>query len=213
MDPFIGEIRIFGGNFAPEGWALCNGQLLDIVDNTALFSLLGTNFGGNGRTTFGVPDLRGRVPIGTGQGPGLTNRFLSQFSGWEEIQLLSPQLPAHSHTITNTTTSSTSGLIVSGSGTIKCSNESGNTQDPTNAFPAKTKGVGGDKVYTNDATQATNTMHANAVEINASVQGQVDVTVNSVCELAGNSHTHENMQPWLGMNFIIALVGIYPSRS
>ena len=80
-DPFIGEIIMFGGNFAPRGWALCNGQLLAISSNPALFSILGTTYGGDGRTTFGLPDLRGRVPMSSGQGPGLTNRPLGQKSG------------------------------------------------------------------------------------------------------------------------------------
>ena len=96
-DPFIGEIRIFAGTFAPQGWAFCDGQLLAIAQNTALFSLLGTNYGGDGRTTFGLPDLRGRVPMHAGSGPGLTPRYLGQTGGQEHVTLNESQIPAHTH--------------------------------------------------------------------------------------------------------------------
>jgi len=99
-DPFIGEVDLYGFNFAPLNWATCDGQLLPISENTALFSLLGTTYGGNGQTTFGLPDLRGRVPIHMGTGPGLTNRPLGQIAGSETITLTIPQLPAHTHTVT-----------------------------------------------------------------------------------------------------------------
>lgn len=99
-EPFIAQIMMFGGNFAPRGWALCNGQLLPIAQNTALFSLLGTTFGGNGQTTFALPDLRGRVPIHPGQGPGLSSYDLGQQSGVENTTLTVNQMPAHSHTAT-----------------------------------------------------------------------------------------------------------------
>lgn len=98
-DPFIGEIRTFGFNFAPVGWAMCNGQLLPINQNTALFSLLGTYFGGNGTTTFGLPDLRSRVPIHMGQGSGLSEYVLGQFGGDENVALQATQLPSHSHPV------------------------------------------------------------------------------------------------------------------
>jgi microcystin-dependent protein len=98
-EPYIGEIRMFGGNFAPRGWALCDGQLLAISQNTALFSLLGTTFGGDGRTTFGLPDLRGRAPMHWGQGPGLANRVLGESAGEEAVTLLGTQLPPHNHIV------------------------------------------------------------------------------------------------------------------
>ena len=100
QDPMIGEIRIFAGNFAPRGWALCEGQLLAISSNEALVSLLGTTYGGDGRTTFGLPDLRGRAPIHPGQGPGLTPRRLGEKGGSETVQLISAEMPEHSHTAT-----------------------------------------------------------------------------------------------------------------
>src|SRR5689334_8686621 len=99
MDPFIGEIRMFGGTFAPLGWADCNGQLMAISQNTALFALIGTTFGGDGQTTFALPDLRSRVPIHAGQGPGLTNRNLGDQGGEETVTLTVNQLPRHIHTL------------------------------------------------------------------------------------------------------------------
>lgn len=98
-NPFLGEIRMFGCNFAPRGWAFCNGQLLSITQNTALFSLLGTTYGGNGTTTFGLPDLRGRVPIHFGTGPGLSPYSQGQIGGTENVTLLTTQIPAHNHTV------------------------------------------------------------------------------------------------------------------
>jgi microcystin-dependent protein len=98
MDPFLAQIILFAGNFAPRGWAFCEGQLLPIAQNQALFSILGTTYGGDGRTTFGLPDLRGRAPIHPGTGPGLSNHTLGQKSGQETVTLTTNQLPSHSHT-------------------------------------------------------------------------------------------------------------------
>ena len=99
MDPFIAEIRIFAGNFAPTGWAICDGQLLPISQNTALFSLLGTTYGGNGVTTFALPDLRGRVPMHPGQGPGLSDRLLGENTGVDSVTLISGEIPSHTHAL------------------------------------------------------------------------------------------------------------------
>src|SRR5215831_4079907 len=96
-EPFLGEIRMFGGNFAPRGWALCQGQLLSIAQNTALFSILGTTYGGNGQTTFALPGLRGRYPMQQGQGPGLSPRSLGEQGGSQTVTLLTNQMPAHTH--------------------------------------------------------------------------------------------------------------------
>src|SRR6187402_1117505 len=98
-DPFVAEIRIFPFSFAPKGWAFCDGQLLPLSQNTALFSLLGTTYGGDGKTTFALPDLRGRAPIHQGQGPGLTSRSLGEQDGTETVTLISSQIPAHAHTV------------------------------------------------------------------------------------------------------------------
>ena len=98
-DPFVAEIRIFAGNFAPSGWALCNGQLIPISQNTALFSLLGTTYGGDGRTNFALPNLQGSAPLNAGQGPGLSLRDLGESGGEQSVTLLETEMPAHSHTV------------------------------------------------------------------------------------------------------------------
>lgn len=108
-EPFIGEIRMFGFTFSPRNYAFCNGQLLSIAQNSALFSLLGTTYGGNGTTTFALPDLRGRVPVHAGTGPGLSPRTLGERSGAETVSLLQPQIPAHSHPAFATTAAATTG--------------------------------------------------------------------------------------------------------
>lgn len=98
-NPFLGEIRLFGGNFSPRGWAFCHGQLMAIDQNDALYALIGTTFGGDGQTTFGLPDLQGRRPVSQGQGPGLSNYVIGELSGVESVQLLAAQLPAHTHPV------------------------------------------------------------------------------------------------------------------
>lgn len=170
-EPFIGEIRMFGFNFAPSGWATCDGQLLSIAQNTALFSLLGTQFGGNGQTNFALPDLRGRVPLHQGQGPGLSPRTMGESSGSEAVTLLSSQLPAHTHPFTP-----------------PCSTDDPNAGSPKNNFPASV----GTPIY---ATTANGNMGAGTTGP------------------AGGSQPHSNLQPFLTVNFCIALQGIFPSRS
>lgn len=173
MEPFIGEIIMFGGNFAPRGWALCEGQLLPIDQNTALFSILGTTFGGDGRTTFALPDLRGRVPVQPGNGAGLTNRVLGQKGGSEEVTLSTNEMPAHNHS-------------------VGCQTAVGNQGTPQNHLLAA-ENVGQADLYSNVAGNAT------------MASGMI---VNN-----GGGQPHNNMQPFLGINFIIALVGIFPSRN
>lgn len=113
--PFIGEIRMFAGNFAPVGWAFCNGQLLAIAENDALFALIGTTYGGDGQTTFALPDLRGRLPLHMGQGPGLSNRILGEIAGTESVTLITNQIPVHDHSFIGTSSNASSG---SPSGTL-----------------------------------------------------------------------------------------------
>ena len=172
VETFLGEIRMFAGNFAPKGWAFCQGQLLLIAQNQALFSLLGTTYGGNGTTTFALPDLRGRVPVGFGQGPGLSNKYLGQQFGTETVTLTTAQMPAHSHTVNAVTTE-------------------GNQNLPTNSLPANTKAL--DKEYSD--ANANTTMKATMVNP------------------TGGNQPFGVTQPSLGVNFIIALQGIYPSRN
>lgn len=174
-EPFIGEIRMFTGNFAPTGWALCNGQLLAIAQNSALFSILGTTFGGNGQTTFGLPDLRGRVPMHWGSGPGLTPRALGEMSGAETVTLISSQMPAHNHA-----------MIAAGTQATQFS--------PEGNVPA---------VFINQSGQPENLYSGTP---NTTMAPQAIGT-------AGGSQPHQNMQPYLAVTFIIALQGIYPSRS
>lgn len=112
--PFLGEIRMFAGNFAPRQWALCNGQILPISQNTALFSLLGTNYGGNGQTTFGLPNLQGRTPLHYGQGPGLSDYVLGEQGGATNVTLNLTQIPAHSHTVQGDTVAGDSGTPTAG---------------------------------------------------------------------------------------------------
>lgn len=140
-EPFIGALILFGGNFAIRGYAMCNGQLLSIAQNTALFSILGTTYGGNGQTTFALPDLRGRVPIHWGQGPGMPNYSLGQVGGAETVTLLTSQLPAHNHPLNGSTVA-------------------GDVSVPTNALVAHSGAL--DKEY-KAATTADTVMHSSAI--------------------------------------------------
>ncbi|WP_034062637.1 phage tail protein [Lacinutrix jangbogonensis] len=187
MNPFIGEIMAFGGNFAPRSWAFCNGQLLAISQNTALFSILGTTYGGDGRTTFALPDLRGRAPIHAGTGPGLTTRSLGQRSGTETNTLNTTQLPSHNHAATGHLNTSAT--------------PAGNT--PVNSYPAPMAGrtSGGDNVSISGWGVAGNGT--------AAATDGVSVTVGNS---GGNQHVN-NMQPWECINYIICLFGVYPSRN
>ena len=168
--PFIGQITLFAGNFAPRGWAFCQGQLLSIAQNTALFSLLGTTYGGNGQTTFGLPDLRGRVPMGMGQGPGLSLYVQGQMGGVETVTLISTQMPQHTHT-------------------LQASSALPTVADPTGAVLPS----GYSRIYATGTTGVA--------------MGATSIAA------AGGSQPHENRQPYLAMNYIIATEGIYPSRN
>ncbi|MEF9963207.1 MAG: tail fiber protein [Comamonas sp.] len=185
MDAFMGLITIFGGSFAPRGWAFCNGQLIAISQNTALFSLLGTTYGGNGQTTFALPDLRGRVPLGTGQGPGLDLFVWGQVGGTPNTSLTIQNMPMHNHTATTT-----SGPAASTS--------AGTLQTP----------AAGSLLAQSNQRDAQYIEAANA-GTTVSLGGTSTVNVG----IAGGSQPFPNMQPYLGLNFIIALEGIYPSRN
>ena len=174
-EPFIAEIRIFAGNFAPRSWAFCDGQLLPIAQNTALFSLIGTTYGGDGRSTTALPDLQGRAPMHPGRGPGLTSRRLGQRGGVERITLSEAQMPNHNHNVQAVArTQFTVGNSLTAENNYLASPQTGN------AYVSSTS-------TTNMATAA------------------VDST--------GGSQSHDNMQPYIAINFIIALQGLYPSRS
>ena len=171
-EPFVAEIRIFAGNFAPRGWAFCNGQLLPISQNTALFSLIGTTYGGDGRSTTALPNMQGRLPMHPGRGPGLTSRRLGQQGGVEEVTLSEAQMPSHSHSMRATQENAEQGSFTNG------------------AKLARTRGA---NLYQTSTT-------SNLVNM-------------APLPNSGGSLSHNNLQPFLAMNFIIALVGLYPSRS
>ena len=170
-EPFIGEIRMFAGNFAPRGWALCDGQLLAVSQNDALFSLLGTIYGGDGRTTFGIPEMRGRIPVHEGTGPGLSNRNLGARSGAEDVTLTLNNIPSHTHPLVASTQAADETEL------------QGHVLASTNA-PVDQYGLTQPKSMSVSAITGT-----------------------------GGGQSHPNMMPFLAVNFIIALAGVYPSRS
>lgn len=173
-DPYVGEIRAVGYNFPPVGWALCNGQLLSISQNSALFSLLGTYYGGDGKSNFALPNLQGRCPVQNGQGPGLSYIGLGEMGGSPQVTLLLSEMAAHPHGIG----------VVDAAGTT-------NSPSATSLAEARTGRVG--------ALQYGNTTN--------------QVAMNSrMLAMAGNGQPHNNMPPYLVVNFIIALQGIYPPR-
>ena len=178
-EPFIAQITMFGGNFAPRNWAFCNGQLLPINQNQALFALLGTTYGGDGRTTFGLPDLRGRVPMHPGNGPGLSSYRLGQKGGIEQVNLTTNQIPSHTHAATVA---------------VNATDNSGDAETPGGNVWAK-------KARDDDYSAAA-----------PDVTMRVDAASVSVAN-TGGSQAHENRQPFLTVNFIIALQGIFPSRN
>lgn len=169
-EPFLGQISIVGFNFAPRGWAQCNGQLISIAQNTALFALLGTTYGGNGQTTYALPDLRGRAPMAFGDGAGLTSRSLGEPSGQETVTLIGAQLPMHTHLL-----------------------------DANSARADRANAAGAALGAAADATYAT-TAPASTLAPNAVTQ-------------TGGSQPHNNMQPYLTLNIVIALEGFFPARN
>lgn len=170
-EPFLGEIRMFGGNFAPRGWAFCDGQLLPISQNTALFSLFGTTYGGDGRTTFALPDLRSRVPVHEGQGPGLSSYPLGARGGNETTSLTAANLPPHTHSVAPPVT-----------------NGRQTTNRPADAIPSK-----GGSYADGSPSSETGAPYATGS--------------------AGGGTSFSNVQPYVVINFIVALQGIYPSRN
>ncbi|WP_034060012.1 phage tail protein [Lacinutrix jangbogonensis] len=175
MEPFIGEVSLFGGNFAPRGWAFCDGRLLAISSNSALFSILGTTYGGDGRTTFALPDLRGRSAIAPGTGPGLSTFRLGQRSGQENITLTVNNLPSHTHSIS--------------------------TQLP--GFELDPKTTSGDEFTKGSSSFITVGNQSNAQISNS--KGEASNT--------GNQQSFNIRNPYLAVNYIIALQGVFPSRS
>ncbi len=206
MDGTLSEIRGFAGPFNPRNWAYCDGQELPIKDNEALFSLLGTYFGGNGVTTFGLPDLRGRVFIHKGRGPGLTQRLFSERGGVEEVRLTVPEMPIHNHTAQ--TQGGTGSLTGNVTAKMFVNNSASDTQEPSGKFLGVAEG-GNDFA---DSKEANTTLNSGAIEVDTSGLN-VDVDGISVgIEDAGGNGFHENMQPYLVMSWIICIQGEYPYR-
>lgn len=170
-DPFVAEIRIFPFNFPPKGWAFCDGQLLPISQNTALFSLLGTTYGGDGRTNFALPNLQGNVSMHPGQGPGLSLHDLGETGGSDTITLLQSEIPSHSHQ-------------------ANCNRNTGNDYGPTNDIWAPD--AGGNPQY---GASADTFMASDALGP------------------TGGGQPHNNLQPYLVLNYCIALQGVFPPRS
>jgi microcystin-dependent protein len=171
MDPFVAEIRIFPFNFAPKGWAFCDGQLLPLSQNTALFSLLGTTYGGDGKSNFALPDMQGNAPMHPGQGPGLSLHDLGETGGSETVSLLESEIPAHNH------------------------NFIASQADGINRFPA-------------------DNLVANMIGVNGyAAPGAIVTMADQALAPAGGDQPHNNMQPYLTLNFCIALQGVFPPRT
>jgi len=181
MDGTIAEIRMFAGNFAPRNWAFCQSQVLSIAQNTALFSLLGTNYGGNGQTTFSLPDFRSRVPVGTGQGPGLSPYTLGQQGGVQTNTISNTNFPPHNHPF-------------SGAITMPGNSGDGNADVPQGNYPAALTGT--------DMYSSAN---------NGSGLGNMQMALTATP--VGSSVPVNNIQPVMGMNYIICMFGIFPSRN
>ncbi|MGG1946291.1 tail fiber protein [Trinickia sp. NRRL B-1857] len=202
-DPFIGEIRMAGFNFAPTGWAQCQGQTIAISQNQALFALLGTVYGGNGVSNYQLPDLRGRTPVGMGQGLGLSNIDIGESDGVENITLTSGNMPQHTHVAAVTGGGTVTGAIAIPATTSTAAQTEGATPGPTTVLgPIAVTGHPG-SLY---STAAPNTTLA---PFNVSLQSSAPAIQNG---LAGSSLPFSSRNPYLGINFIIALQGVFPSR-
>jgi microcystin-dependent protein len=181
-NPFVAEIRLFACNFAPQGWALCAGQIMPISQNTALFSLLGTTYGGDGKSNFALPNLQGMVPIQQGQGAGLSVRDLGETGGEPVVTLLVNEIPGHSHTMNATATPGTA--TASNAGQLAFAS----------AGASKTSAGTVANFYSSNPNKATTTLSPLAIGVR------------------GQGLPHNNMMPYLGLNYCIALQGIFPAR-
>lgn len=190
MQAFLCTVMGWAPNFAPRDWSYCHGQLIAISQFTAIFSLIGTIYGGDGRTTFGLPDLRGRALIGQGVAPGLQPYILGLRGGLEFVTLNIPEMPAHNHTA----------ALSNASVVLPCSSAAGTETSPVGNFPAV-----GNNISMNDVTVYGTT--ANAAMGSAALTGSVAIGVT------GNSSSHENRTPYQVLNWIFAMQGTYPSRN
>jgi len=186
MDAFMAMIAMYGFNWAPKGWALCNGQLLPISQYSAVFSLIGTTYGGNGQTNFALPDLRGRVPVHQGAGPGLTPRNIGDMSGTESNSLTIPQMPAHTHAATVTAQ-------------LCAESTAADKRNPLGAMLA--------------TPPASAPIFADPVPADNKVMASDSIQATATIQMAGGSQPVNNMQPFAAVSFCICLEGIFPSRN
>jgi microcystin-dependent protein len=205
--PYIGGMCAFAGNFAPRSWAFADGSLQSISQNTAMFALLGTNFGGDGRTTFGLPDLRGRAIVGTARRPGgATDYRVGDKAGAERVTLTVATIPTHSHSANTTVNLSIADTDVSISASLNAYANPGASPSPgANVLAENT----GSNVY---ATAAPN-VALNATSIESSANASVSATATTTLTNAGGQQSHENRAPHIAINWIIAVFGTFPSRS
>lgn len=206
MEGTIGEIRGFAGNFAPRTWSFCEGQFVSISANQALFSIIGTTYGGDGRTTFALPDLRGRTPISSGSGPGLSTYLLGQRSGAEIHSLTTNQMPAHSHAVNiNDADIEVDGAIMA---TMSVSTSEAEDSSPSGNY----LGVSSADVYA-DSSSNGNTLNNAAINVDTSGLG-VSIPSSAIAiSSSGTSQAFSVMQPYLTINWIICTAGVFPSRS
>ncbi|MDG9930466.1 MULTISPECIES: tail fiber protein [unclassified Pseudomonas] len=214
MDPFLGEIKMVGFNFAPRGYAMCQGQQMSIAQNNALFALLGTMYGGNGQTTFGLPDYRGRGPVGMGQGPGLSMIVQGEVAGTQSVTLTTPQLPVHVPVAQFTGQASNGALTITADVATTTANPMvPPTQGATTYLSATTAkagpaAVGFNGLFTNTAPDSTKASLGG-------LGGQATITPQGTVTIApiGGSQPFSILNPFLGTNFVIATEGVFPSRN
>ena len=203
--PYLGGMCAFGGNFAIRGWAKAEGQLLSIASNSALFSILGTTYGGDGRTTFALPDLRGRSAIGSGQGPGLPNFQIGQRGGRETVTLITANMPVHNHGATTTVTT-----VVDSTGSsavLRALAASSSTNVPTGNVLANSPRR--ENIYSNNVPNVDMALDSIDLTLNLSATSSASTAVNST----GGSQAFNVRDPYLAVTWLIALQGIFPSRN
>ncbi len=204
MEGTIAEIRLFGGDFAPKTWSFCNGALLPINTNQALFALLGTTYGGNGVNTFALPDLRGRTAVGTGLGAGLSNYTLGQMSGGPTVTLTTNQIPQHTHT------ASVSGTTGQGGGTATLMGvNAGGSASPAGNYLGVDDSGSGAATYAAGGTGTPVAMNSGSLSGGSTTLSPPTVAVAT----SGASQPHDNSMPSLALNYIICVQGIFPSRN
>jgi microcystin-dependent protein len=203
-EPFMGTVMIWAPNFAPRGWAFCQGQIMSISTNSALFSLLGVVYGGNGQTTFGLPNLAGRVPVGQGQSPGTSAYTLGQTSGTEQVTLTTAQMPAHIHGASFT---QTGGNVTIQASTLPAGSTTPGTPNTMLAKSTDSSGLGSaSDIYGTVPTDPTKIVNLASAPVTG-LAGTITISPN------GSSAPFPVLQPYQVLNYVIALEGVFPSRN